>query len=90
MQHTLPFLLSKLQVRGLLLNQHPHIHVSVTCSGLDVKNGVCHELFFRKKAVEEIWCGAMTRLLHHSCGLINPGSPQSGGTSAIKNSVSIL
>ncbi|EBS4373291.1 hypothetical protein DQD18_15095 [Salmonella enterica subsp. enterica serovar Oranienburg] len=59
-------------------NQHPHIHVSVTCSGLDVKNGVCHELFFRKKAVEEIWCGAMTRLLHHRCGLINPGSHQGG------------
>ncbi|EIY0669842.1 transposase [Salmonella enterica] len=75
---------------GHQLNQHPHIHVSVTCSGLHVKNGVCHELFFRKKAVKEIWCGAMTQLLHHRCGLINPGSPQGGGSSAIKNSVSIL
>ncbi|ELZ8268677.1 transposase, partial [Salmonella enterica] len=55
-------------------NQHPHIHLSVTRGGLDVKHGVWRSLFFKKHAVEEIWRGAVIRLLRHSYELINPGS----------------
>ena len=63
-----------LHTYGRRLNQHPHIHVSVTRGGLDVKNDVWRNLFFKKKAVEEIWRGAVIRLLRASHDRINPGS----------------
>lgn len=43
-----------LHTYGRQLNQHPHIHLPVTCGGLDVKHGICRDLFFKKHAVEEI------------------------------------
>jgi len=49
-------------------------YVSVTHSRLDIKHGVWRELFFKKKAVEKIWWGAVTQLLHHSYDMINLGS----------------
>ena len=58
---------------GRQLNQHPHIHLSVTRGGLDIKHGVWRNLFFKKYAVEKIWRGAVIRLLRHSYDLINPG-----------------
>ncbi|MCG7803983.1 MULTISPECIES: transposase [Enterobacter] len=63
-----------LHTRGRQLSQHPHIHASVTRGGLDVKHGVWRALFFKKKVVEEIWRGAVIRLLRKSYDLINPGS----------------
>lgn len=63
-----------LHTYGRQLNQHPHVHVSVTRGGLDIKHEVWRELFFKKKAVEEIWRGAVIRLLRHSYDMINPGS----------------
>lgn len=59
---------------GRQFNQHPHIHLSVTRGGLDIKHGVWRDIFFKKRAVEEIWGGAVIRLLRHSYDLINPGS----------------
>lgn len=58
---------------GRQLNQHPHIHVSVTRGGLDVKHGVWRSLFFKKKAVEIIWRSAVIRLLRGSYERIMPG-----------------
>ncbi|EAW1322456.1 transposase [Salmonella enterica subsp. diarizonae] len=62
-----------LHTYGRQLNQHPHIHLSVTRGGLDIRHDVWRELFFKKRAVEEIWRGAVIRLLRHSYELINPG-----------------
>nr|ALJ52227.1 transposase [uncultured bacterium] len=55
-----------LHTYGRQLNQHPHIHLSVTRGGLDVKHGVWRSLFFKKQPVEEIWRGAVIRLLRHT------------------------
>ena len=63
-----------LHTYGRQLNQHPHVHVSVTRGGLDIRHGVWRDIFFKKHAVEEIWRGAVIRLLRHSYDLINPGS----------------
>nr|AMQ11472.1 Mobile element protein [Shigella dysenteriae] len=63
-----------LHTYGRQLNRHPHIHLSVTRGGLDIKHGVWRDIFFKKHAVEKIWRGAVTRLLRHSYNLINPGS----------------
>lgn len=63
-----------LHTYGRQLNQHPHIHLSVTRGGPDIRHGVWRDLFFKKHAVEEIWRGAVIRLLRHSYDLINPGS----------------
>ncbi|ENT9331026.1 transposase [Salmonella enterica subsp. enterica serovar Thompson] len=49
-------------------------HVSVTRGGIDVKHGVWRSLFFKKKAVEEIWRGAVTRLLRGSYERVRPGT----------------
>ena len=38
-----------LHTYGRQLNQHPHIHVSITRGGLDVKLGVWRALFFKKQ-----------------------------------------
>ncbi|NJD86094.1 hypothetical protein EWM60_16150 [Candidatus Erwinia dacicola] len=62
-----------LHTYGRQLNQHPPIHVSVTRGGLDVMHGVWHRLFFKKKAVEEIWQSAVIRLLRDSYAQIMPG-----------------
>jgi hypothetical protein len=63
-----------LHTYGRQLNQHPHIHVSVTRGGLDVKNDIWRTLFFKKKQVEKIWRGAVIRLLSESYDRIIPGS----------------
>ncbi|WP_323113223.1 transposase, partial [Enterobacter bugandensis] len=42
-----------LHTYGRQLNQHPHIHLSVTRGGLDIRHGVWRDLFFKKHAVEE-------------------------------------
>ncbi|REI39449.1 IS91 family transposase, partial [Klebsiella variicola] len=62
-----------LHTYGRQLNQHPHIHLSVTRGGLEIKHGVWRDIFFKKQPVEESWRGAVTRLLRHSYDLINPG-----------------
>ncbi|MGP1924232.1 MAG: transposase [Arsenophonus sp. NEOnobi-MAG3] len=54
------------------LNQHPHVYLFVTSSNLDIKHAVCCELFFKKRAFEEIWRDALILLLHHIYDLINP------------------
>lgn len=59
---------------GRQFKQHPHIHLSVTGGGLDVKHSVWRGLFFKKHSVEEIWSGTVIRLLRCSYDLINPGS----------------
>uniref|UniRef100_UPI001FE47C00 transposase n=1 Tax=Arsenophonus nasoniae TaxID=638 RepID=UPI001FE47C00 len=60
-----------LHTYGRQLNQHPHVHVSVT-RGVWIVN-IVYGVFFKKKDVEEIWRGAVIRLLRHSYDLINPG-----------------
>ncbi|MFB9085302.1 transposase [Erwinia tracheiphila] len=68
-----------LHTDGRQLNQHPHIHVSVTRGGLDVKHDVCS-----KKAVEEIWRGAVIRLLRGSYELSSPDTlPGLGAVAAL-------
>ena len=63
-----------LHTYGRQLGQHPHIHLSITRGGLDVKHGVWRSLFFKKKNVEHIWRIAVTGLLRRSYDRINPGS----------------
>ncbi|KKF35901.1 IS91 family transposase [Erwinia tracheiphila] len=62
-----------LHTYGRQLNQHPHIHVSITRGGLDVRHGVWRDLFFKKQQVEVIWRGAVIRLLRDSYDRVNPG-----------------
>ncbi|HFH0422630.1 TPA: IS91 family transposase [Salmonella enterica subsp. enterica serovar Bovismorbificans] len=61
-----------LHTYGRQLNQHPHIHVSVTRGGLSVKHGVWKTIFFKKQAVEEIWRTAVTELLRENYEQVNP------------------
>jgi hypothetical protein len=63
-----------LHTYGRQLNQHPHIHVSVTRGGLDIQHGTWRNIFFKKKKVEEIWRRAVIHLLRDSYDRINPGS----------------
>ncbi|EBP4367410.1 transposase [Salmonella enterica] len=58
---------------GRQLNQHPHIHVSITRGGLNTKHGVWRELFFKKQQIEAIWRGTVIRLLRASYARVNPG-----------------
>ena len=58
---------------GRRLNQHPHIHVSVTRGGLDIKHNTWRPLFFKKKEVEQIWRNAVVYLLRDNYAQINPG-----------------
>ncbi|WGM08027.1 transposase (plasmid) [Arsenophonus nasoniae] len=44
---------------GRQLNQHPHVHVSVT-RGVWIVNIVYGESCFSKKDVEEIWRGLLS------------------------------
>ena len=68
-----PGIFCALHTYGRQLNQDPHIHVSVTRGGLDVKHNVWRSLFFKKKAVETIWRPAVIRLLRGSYDRIMPG-----------------
>jgi hypothetical protein len=68
-----PGIFCALHTCGRQLNQHPHIHFSVTRGGLDVKHGVWRSLFFKKKAVEEIWRSEVIRLLRDSYDRIMSG-----------------
>ncbi|XYK50601.1 IS91 family transposase [Serratia bockelmannii] len=63
-----------LHTYGRQLNQHPHIHVSVTHGGLDIKHGTWRQLFFKKKEVEQIWRNAVVYLLRDNYAQINPGA----------------
>ncbi|BEO21292.1 hypothetical protein SMQC19_46390 (plasmid) [Serratia marcescens] len=63
-----------LHTYGRQLNQHPHIHVSVTRGGLDVKHHVWRQLFFKKKAVEAIYRNAVVHLLRNNYAQITPGA----------------
>ncbi|MEZ6878807.1 transposase [Enterobacter sp. KBR-315C3_2022] len=63
-----------LHIYGRQLNQHPHIHVSVTRGGLDIKHGTWRQLFFKKKEVEAIWRNAVIYLLRDNYAQINPGT----------------
>lgn len=65
---------SALHTCGRRLNQHPPIHLSVTRGRPDIKHGIWKNIFFKKHPVEEIWRGAVIRLLRHSYDLINPAS----------------
>lgn len=47
---------------------------SLLPAGLDIRHSVWRDIFFKKHAVEEIWCRAVIWLLRHSHDLINPGS----------------
>lgn len=75
-----------LHTYGRQLNQHPHIHVSVTRGGLSVKHGVWKNIFFKKTGWKKSGappslscCGTtMTRLIRAPC--------RDWGTSATKNS----
>ncbi|EIY5386262.1 transposase, partial [Klebsiella variicola] len=68
-----PGIFCALHTYGRQLNQHPHIHVSGTRGGPEVKHGVWRSLFFKKKAVEAIWRSAVIRLLRDSYDRIVPG-----------------
>ncbi len=52
-----------LHTYGRRLNQHPHIHLSVTRGGLCLKQAVWRTLFFKKNRVEQIWRISVIRLL---------------------------
>lgn len=52
-----------LHTYGRRLNQHPHIHLSVTRGGLCHSQVVWRPLFFKKKKVEQIWRSSVIRLL---------------------------
>jgi hypothetical protein len=65
---------SALHTYGRQLNQHLHIHVSVTRGGLNVKHNVWRQLFFKKKDVEQIWRNAVIYLLRENYARITPGS----------------
>ncbi|MEN4170952.1 transposase [Serratia marcescens] len=62
-----------LHTYGRQFNLHPHIHVSVTRGGLDVKHHVWRQMFFKKKEVEAIWRNAVVHLLRDNYARINPG-----------------
>ena len=68
-----PGIFCALHTYGRQLNQHPHIHVSVTPGGLGVKHGVWRSLSFQKKLVETIWRTAVIRLLRGSYDRILSG-----------------
>lgn len=48
------------------LNQHPHIHRSVTRGGLFLKHGVWRPVYFKKKIFERYWRQAVIALLRES------------------------
>ena len=55
-----------LHTYGRQLNQHPHIHLSVTRGGLCLKLGVWRPVYFKKKIVERYWRQAVIDLLRES------------------------
>lgn len=55
-----------LHTYGQQLNQHPHIHLSVTRGGLCLKHGIWRPIYFKKKVVEAYWHQAIIKLLRES------------------------
>jgi len=62
-----------LHTYGRQLNQHPHIHVSVTRGGLDTIHSTWRPLLFKNKEVEQIWRNVVVYLLRDNYAQINPG-----------------
>ncbi|AVX40587.1 IS91 family transposase [Yersinia massiliensis] len=60
-----------LHTYGRQLNQHPHIHLSVTRGGLCLKYGVWRPVYFKKKIVERYWRQAVITLLRESYASLN-------------------
>lgn len=60
-----------LHTYGRQLNQHPHIHLSVTRSGL-TQYDTWKPIFFKKKDVEKVWRSAVIRLLRDSYFQLQP------------------
>ncbi|WWK02126.1 transposase [Erwinia aphidicola] len=60
-----------LHTYGRQLNQHPHIHLSVTRGGLCLKHGVWRPVYFKKKIVERYWRQAVIALLRESYASLN-------------------
>ncbi|WP_339053442.1 IS91 family transposase [Arsenophonus endosymbiont of Crataerina pallida] len=60
-----------LHTYGRQLNQHPHIHLSVTRGGLCRKHDVWRPVFFKKKVVERYWRRAVIALLRENYGGLN-------------------
>nr|WP_269154113.1 transposase [Serratia bockelmannii] len=72
-----------LHTYGRQLNQHPHIHVSVTCDGFDIKHNIWRALFFKKKEVKTIWCNAVIYLLRDNYAHMRKSIPAACLASAI-------
>ncbi|MEX9996895.1 IS91 family transposase [Providencia vermicola] len=62
-----------LHTYGRQLNQHPHIHLSVTRGGL-TKYDTWKPIFFKKKDVEKVWRSAVIRLLRDSYFPLQPNT----------------
>ncbi|WP_230480613.1 IS91 family transposase [Providencia alcalifaciens] len=60
-----------LHTYGRQLNQHPHIHLSVTRGGLCLKHGIWRPIFFKKKIVERYWRQAIITLLRENYATLN-------------------
>lgn len=60
-----------LHTYGRQLNQHPHIHLSVTRGGLYQKLGIWRSILFKKKVVERYWRQAVTTLLRQHYASLN-------------------
>ena len=60
-----------LHTYGRQLNQHPHIHLSVTRGGL-TQYDTWKQIFFKKKDVEKVWCSAVIRLLRDGYFQLQP------------------
>lgn len=61
----------RLHTYGRQLNQHPHIHLSVTRGGLCLKHGIWRHIFFKKKIVERYWRQAVITLLRNNYPSLN-------------------
>jgi hypothetical protein len=62
-----------LHTYGRQLNQHPHIHLSVTRGGL-TEYGTWKPIFFKKKDVEKVWRSAVIRLLRDAYFQLQPNT----------------
>lgn len=81
---------------GRQLNQHPHIHVSITRGGLDVKHGVWRDLFFKNSrskksgAVPSSVCyaPAMTALTPAPCLALATSVMRNSGIATCRRNIS--
>jgi hypothetical protein len=64
-----------LHTYGRQLNQHPHIHLSVTRGGQCLKHGVWRPVYFKKKFVERYWRQAVIALLRESYAELDLPAP---------------